>query len=1061
MTSGDTSTCSACGTVYGGHPQQCPACGAQLSRDLPEVRPGDVLEGKYEILSLLGTGGMGQVFKARHIHLNAFRTIKVMRRSLLLDEGNRNRFVREARLATLVHHQNVALVHDFASLPDGTHYMVSEFIDGITIRQWERQNGPFPLPLALQIALQALSGLEKIHAAGLLHRDVSADNIMITRSDEGEPLAKIIDLGIAKQLAGPTLTEATQAGLFVGNPRYSSPEQLGALAEGEDLDCRADLYCFGIVLYEMLAGVPPFVATTPHGYAVKHLTESAPPLRSFPHIADISTGLQSVILRALEKQRERRYATAREFGLALAPYATETTEPHRVTARAEPLMPTIEIPHGEFDGANLTSSDPHAPEGADFAGAARGGEIQTVETRLRVSEEIEQSRRAARERDEAWQRAQQSGTRSALESFIAGWPHSREANDARERIGELELLDRIASLAVAHDAPALRHLSDAHPEGRVGTAARDALRRLDEESRQQALAEREAHDWREAMADGSQQAWNRFLAAHPDSAGAPLARLAAEEAREFDEAGAWNTPDGWRAFVAKWPEGRFRPAAEERLRIAEQQRAEFDYERAVRASTLEEYGRFLAEHPASPHAAEIRGRWTAVSELEDARRTNTIAGWRALIAKYPDEPMIDEARKRLRDLERQNVQEFEAALAERSAARLRTLLHREPSPFMSELSRRALDEVTALLTAVRAASAEAIHRFQRHYPESRFHVTVEYLLARLEESSFSLILQTRSRARATKFLTDFPTSAKRPNVQRLLVAIDEEELLRRATHEIGRGNREPAQEALAKITDPQLHHRLRDELARYDACTPLQKAQRLAAYSVATLAEQSRAGIGTEGALTPTPATVELRHAKDEIVAELKELESILTTEAHRFDEPSQPAPAPAPVRTERPVARATPAAAPLPEPKPSRVGPVIAGVCILLIAAATGFWLLRRDSADALVQRGVVAARSMVGEKSPAVQAPRVATTGVLAVDALPWGRIVSLQGGGREWIAQGATTFTPASFTLPPGSYSVTVAGPDDRERTTAVRVTAGTTSPVVVPFERASADRFLTGR
>src|SRR6476619_2477950 len=155
--------------------------------------PGTVLDGKYEIVSLIGTGGMGEVFKARHLHLDALRCIKVMKPALLDDASYRARFVREARLATQVHHPNIAVVHDFF-LGEGGSYLVSEFIDGSTVRQWLTAYGAFPVALAADVATQVLSGLDLIHRRGLLHRDISADNVMLTYDDE-QLVAKIIDLG--------------------------------------------------------------------------------------------------------------------------------------------------------------------------------------------------------------------------------------------------------------------------------------------------------------------------------------------------------------------------------------------------------------------------------------------------------------------------------------------------------------------------------------------------------------------------------------------------------------------------------------------------------------------------------------------------------------------------------------------------------------------------------------------------------------------------------------------------------------------------------------------------
>src|SRR6266542_1429942 len=287
------------------------------------ITPGKLLDGKYEIVGLLGAGGMGEVYKARHVHLNTFRCIKVMRPTLLADESYRMRFLREARLATQIHHPNIAVVHDFELLDDGASYMVTEFIDGTTLRQWSSQHGRFPLPLAAEIVVQVLAGLDAIHRRGLLHRDISADNVMLAFDSDDRLVAKIIDLGVAKDVTA--VTDTTQSGMLIGNPKYMSPEQLGELDEGEQLDGRADLYCLGVVLYEMLIGVPPFTAKTPNGYIVKKLTETPPPIRHFQPELTWPDGLEAVVMRALERDRRRRYADARELARAIEPFLTRAT----------------------------------------------------------------------------------------------------------------------------------------------------------------------------------------------------------------------------------------------------------------------------------------------------------------------------------------------------------------------------------------------------------------------------------------------------------------------------------------------------------------------------------------------------------------------------------------------------------------------------------------------------------------------------------------------------------------------------------------------------------------
>lgn len=292
----------------------CPFCGEPIT-DFLRRHLETPLDGKYKILSRLGVGGMGEVYKVLHVHLNAIRVIKLMRSNLAQDPGAHERFLREARLATKIHHPSVAALFDFSTLEDGAHYMVWEYIEGINLHELIDQRGPLSARYAARVAIQALHGLDAIHRAGIVHRDISPENIMLTRDDDGEERVKIIDLGIAK--SSGTEDNNTKTGMFVGKWKYCSPEHLGMLPSGERIDGRADLYSFGIVLYEMLTGVPPFQADTPHAYLLMHSSERPKPLRETnPTIFD-SPLLENVIFRALEKDRTKRFGSARDLAAEL------------------------------------------------------------------------------------------------------------------------------------------------------------------------------------------------------------------------------------------------------------------------------------------------------------------------------------------------------------------------------------------------------------------------------------------------------------------------------------------------------------------------------------------------------------------------------------------------------------------------------------------------------------------------------------------------------------------------------------------------------------------------
>lgn len=293
----------------------CPHCGEPITDFLRNHLEAPI-DGKYQILSRLGVGGMGEVYKVVHIHLNAIRVIKLMRPNIATDASAAERFMREARLATRITHPNVAQLYDFSTLPDGSWYMVWEFIEGTNLHDLIEEHGPLSPRYAARVAVQALYGLDAIHRAGVIHRDISPENLMITRDNDGGERVKIIDLGIAKQ-GGDEVESQTKTGMFVGKWKYCSPEHLGILPEKQRIDGRADLYSFGIVLYEMLAGVAPFQADTPHGYLLQHTSEQPRALRVVNPSVKATPELEAVILRALEKDRNRRFASARDFAQAL------------------------------------------------------------------------------------------------------------------------------------------------------------------------------------------------------------------------------------------------------------------------------------------------------------------------------------------------------------------------------------------------------------------------------------------------------------------------------------------------------------------------------------------------------------------------------------------------------------------------------------------------------------------------------------------------------------------------------------------------------------------------
>jgi len=283
--------------------------------------PGTVLDGKYEIVQRLASGGMGEVYLVRHVHLQELRVVKILRQDLAADPVAQKRFVREARLATQIKHPNVAILYDFARLPEGSFYMVWEHIQGQDVGDWLRERGPFPVGTAIRLGIQALRGLGAVHSAGIIHRDVSPDNLMIMENSRQQAWLKIIDLGLAKNLTPDDSTssgsfEITQVGMFMGKLQYCSPEQAGA-ASGEVLDSRSDLYSFALVLYEMVTGLPPFESESPHGFIFKRLSEEPMPMVGRNPKVEVPAELDRVVRQALERERERRFPDAVSFIVAL------------------------------------------------------------------------------------------------------------------------------------------------------------------------------------------------------------------------------------------------------------------------------------------------------------------------------------------------------------------------------------------------------------------------------------------------------------------------------------------------------------------------------------------------------------------------------------------------------------------------------------------------------------------------------------------------------------------------------------------------------------------------
>lgn len=314
--------CPICGRQYSTETQVCPEDNSPLQADstvggetLVDPLIGHTLDDKYRIEERLGIGGMGTVYRARHLLIDRPVAIKVLNPRFVEDEAAQVRFRREARAAGRLQHTNAVGVTDFGSTSDGYVYIVMELLEGRTLREVLAKEAPLDTARAVALMLQTAAAVAAAHDAGIIHRDLKPANIFIVQNSEVPAVVKVLDFGIAK-LAAESLDDddpktLTLVGVMIGTPRYMSPEQ----CDGAELTPAADVYSLGVILYEMLSGVVPFSGSTPLAIALKHASEE--PRRPSEYVASIPPALEKVVLHALEKRPEDRPANAAEFRLEL------------------------------------------------------------------------------------------------------------------------------------------------------------------------------------------------------------------------------------------------------------------------------------------------------------------------------------------------------------------------------------------------------------------------------------------------------------------------------------------------------------------------------------------------------------------------------------------------------------------------------------------------------------------------------------------------------------------------------------------------------------------------
>jgi len=326
--------CRVCQKQFADDLTVCPTDGTDL-HSATDIKEGTVLRGKYEILSKLGEGGMGAVFKARHVQLGDIWALKVVASRLVQEPGFRQRFKSEALIMRALNHPNDVRVHDYDETEDGLPFTVMEYVDGIHLDELVPAGTKMDVARAVNLVIQVIDGLGAAHKLGIIHRDVKPDNVMVAKDANGKEITKLLDFGVAKVKEQGDLyaSQKTAAGVMIGTPAYMSPEQVKGVPS-DQLDGRVDLYAATVILYELLCGRAPFVEKKPVMMLMAHAATPPPDPRQFRK--DLSPALAAALLRGLEKDPTKRFANAEEMHEALAKALTEPAAAQPAAAAAAP-----------------------------------------------------------------------------------------------------------------------------------------------------------------------------------------------------------------------------------------------------------------------------------------------------------------------------------------------------------------------------------------------------------------------------------------------------------------------------------------------------------------------------------------------------------------------------------------------------------------------------------------------------------------------------------------------------------------------------------------------------
>jgi serine/threonine protein kinase len=330
-----------------------------------------IIRNKYQILDRIGIGGMGMVYRSRHLTFNELCAIKIVNDVIAGDNNFLQRFQTEAVVTRKLRHPNAVRVDDFDYTEDGRPFIVMELVEGKNIGEVLLAEGAFRVPRAVSIASQAARALGMAHKLGIVHRDIKPANILLTTDEQGQEVAKVLDFGIAKlrEAAGTDQPGMTMTGMVVGTPLYMSPEQsMGKKAAGE-IDGRTDIYSLGVVLYQMVTAQLPFEGDTPYSLMMQHIQGTVRPPHELAPDRHIPGSLSRVILKAIDKSRDQRFQTAEELIAALSEVtvdpvsSTQTVKNCAVSeAAAKDQAPVAAVTAPLAPGSQSSSSKIRTPQ---------------------------------------------------------------------------------------------------------------------------------------------------------------------------------------------------------------------------------------------------------------------------------------------------------------------------------------------------------------------------------------------------------------------------------------------------------------------------------------------------------------------------------------------------------------------------------------------------------------------------------------------------------------------------------------------------------------------------